>query len=246
MTRRSVLRDHRRGPATAGRSSSAVPRAPTTPRNTSRAAPTSIVIGEGELTLDELLHALPARGAHALHEVRGIVFRDGAGRVRAHPGTAARSRTSMRCRCRTAGRSTCSKYVDVWRRHHGMGSVNLITARGCPYKCTWCSHAVYGYSHRRRSPDNVVATKWRRSSSATSPSSCGTRTTCSPSATPGCQLRRRAAPARPASALRDDHPRRPPAERRPRRRRWRSWAATASGSARRAAASASWMPCSAT
>mgnify|MGYP000119567216 CR=1 FL=1 len=44
------------------------------------------------------------------------------------------------------------RYVDVWRTHHGMGSVNLITARGCPYKCNWCSHAVFGYSHRRRSP----------------------------------------------------------------------------------------------
>jgi radical SAM superfamily enzyme YgiQ (UPF0313 family) len=31
-----------------------------------------------------------------------------------------------------------------------MGSVNLITARGCPYKCKWCSHAVFGYTHRRR------------------------------------------------------------------------------------------------
>jgi len=37
-----------------------------------------------------------------------------------------------------------------------MGSVSLITARGCPYTCTWCSHAVYGYSHRRRSPENVA------------------------------------------------------------------------------------------
>jgi radical SAM superfamily enzyme YgiQ (UPF0313 family) len=33
-----------------------------------------------------------------------------------------------------------------------MGSVNLITARGCPYRCRWCSHAVFGYTHRRRSP----------------------------------------------------------------------------------------------
>jgi radical SAM superfamily enzyme YgiQ (UPF0313 family) len=32
-----------------------------------------------------------------------------------------------------------------------MGSVNMITARGCPYKCNWCSHAVFGYTHRRRS-----------------------------------------------------------------------------------------------
>jgi radical SAM superfamily enzyme YgiQ (UPF0313 family) len=35
-------------------------------------------------------------------------------------------------------------------------SVNLITARGCPYRCNWCSHAVYGFSHRRRSPTAVA------------------------------------------------------------------------------------------
>ena len=37
-----------------------------------------------------------------------------------------------------------------------MRSVSLITARGCPYACNWCSHSVYGRSHRRRSPVNVV------------------------------------------------------------------------------------------
>ena len=50
-----------------------------------------------------------------------------------------------------------SAYVDVWRTHHGRGSVNLITARGCPYKCNWCSHAVFGYTHRRRSPADCAA-----------------------------------------------------------------------------------------
>ena len=49
------------------------------------------------------------------------------------------------------------KYLDAWKTHHGASSINLITARGCPYRCTWCSHAVYGYSHRRRSPENVAA-----------------------------------------------------------------------------------------
>jgi radical SAM superfamily enzyme YgiQ (UPF0313 family) len=48
------------------------------------------------------------------------------------------------------------RYVDAWRSHHGMGSVNLITARGCPYRCRWCSHAVFGYTHRRRSPGDVA------------------------------------------------------------------------------------------
>ena len=37
-----------------------------------------------------------------------------------------------------------------------MGSVSLITARGCPYTCTWCSHSVFGFTHRRRSAPNVA------------------------------------------------------------------------------------------
>jgi anaerobic magnesium-protoporphyrin IX monomethyl ester cyclase len=48
------------------------------------------------------------------------------------------------------------RYVSVWRTHHGRGSVNLITARGCPYRCNWCSHAVFGFSHRRRSVADVA------------------------------------------------------------------------------------------
>ena len=32
----------------------------------------------------------------------------------------------------------------------------MITARGCPYKCHWCSHQVFGQTHRRRDPFLVV------------------------------------------------------------------------------------------
>jgi anaerobic magnesium-protoporphyrin IX monomethyl ester cyclase len=49
------------------------------------------------------------------------------------------------------------RYLKVWRDHHGMGSISVITARGCPYRCNWCSHSVYGHTHRRRSPQSVVA-----------------------------------------------------------------------------------------
>ena len=34
--------------------------------------------------------------------------------------------------------------------------MSLITARGCPYTCTWCSRSVFGTSHRRRSVADVV------------------------------------------------------------------------------------------
>ena len=41
----------------------------------------AIVIGEGELTMSELLPALARSGAHRLHDVPGIAFRDEAGAV---------------------------------------------------------------------------------------------------------------------------------------------------------------------
>ena len=49
-----------------------------------------------------------------------------------------------------------SRYVKTWREHHGQGSVSLITARGCPYHCRWCSHEVFGKTHRRRKPSAVA------------------------------------------------------------------------------------------
>jgi anaerobic magnesium-protoporphyrin IX monomethyl ester cyclase len=48
------------------------------------------------------------------------------------------------------------RYVQTWRDAHGQGSVSFITARGCPYKCRWCSHQVFGMTHRRRDPILVV------------------------------------------------------------------------------------------
>ncbi len=48
------------------------------------------------------------------------------------------------------------RYLKTWRDHHGKSSISIITARGCPYQCNWCSHSVYGHSHRRRSPAAVA------------------------------------------------------------------------------------------
>ena len=110
-----------------------------------------VVVGEGEQTMAELLPALAARGPHRLHGVAGTIFRDEDGRlVRNPPRGQIPDLDSLPWPDRE--RIDLQRYVDVWRTHHGMGSVNLITGRGCPYRCTWCSHAVFGYTHRRRSP----------------------------------------------------------------------------------------------
>ncbi len=109
-----------------------------------------VVVGEGEETLAELLPALAQRGPHDLSGIAGIWFRDQAGRAIATPP---RPQIANLDGLPWPDRAMVDipQYVDIWRRHHGMGSVNLITARGCPYRCRWCSHAVFGFTHRRRS-----------------------------------------------------------------------------------------------
>ncbi len=115
-----------------------------------------VVVGEGEETLAELLPALAARGPHRLHGIAGTIFRDEAGLVVRNP---ARPQIADLDSLPWPDRGAIDlpRYVDTWRAHHGRGSVNLITARGCPYKCKWCSHAVFGYSYRRRDPADCAA-----------------------------------------------------------------------------------------
>jgi radical SAM superfamily enzyme YgiQ (UPF0313 family) len=114
-----------------------------------------VAIGEGELTLQELVPHLLQHGPTQLDRIQGIAFRASDGAiVRTEPRPMIADLDAQPFPDRAA--IDQRQYVDVWRKHHRQGSVSLITARGCPFTCTWCSHSVFGYSHRRRSPNNVV------------------------------------------------------------------------------------------
>lgn len=114
-----------------------------------------VVIGEGEITLEELVPALQTHGAENLHQVAGIAFRDASGSVvRTKPREQIKDIDAQPWPAREC--IDMGRYVDVWREHHGMGSVSIITARGCPYHCRWCSHEVFGKTHRRRKPAAVA------------------------------------------------------------------------------------------
>jgi len=114
-----------------------------------------IVIGEGEQTVEELLPHLARYGPTGMQAINGIVYREGDGElVTTSPREYMKNLDAQPNPDR--GAIDINNYVRVWREHHGMGSVSLITARGCPYKCAWCSHAVYGYTHRRRTPEHVA------------------------------------------------------------------------------------------
>lgn len=47
-------------------------------------------------------------------------------------------------------------YREAWLKHHGYFSMNLVSSRGCPYRCNWCAKPIYGNHYRVRSPRAVA------------------------------------------------------------------------------------------
>ncbi len=114
-----------------------------------------VVVGEGEKTLEGLLPHLARHGATGTEPIAGIVFRTDTDRVVRTPSRGfIRDLNAQPWPDRDA--IHMSKYLDVWRERHGMSAVSLITARGCPYTCAWCSHAVFGCTYRHRSALSVA------------------------------------------------------------------------------------------
>ena len=112
-----------------------------------------IVAGEGEIALEQLMAA--RLDATVLPRIPGIIFRaENGSLIRTGPAQLISDLDVQPWPDRD--RVDMSRYLDVWRKHHGKSSVSLITARGCPYHCNWCSHSVYGKTHRRRSPRGVA------------------------------------------------------------------------------------------
>lgn len=115
-----------------------------------------VVIGEGEKTICDLLDYL--EGKKATSELDGVALRE-AGRVKIIPKKAfipnldeipfpARHLMSM------------EKYFGLIYSHGKRHSVRfspIVTSRGCPAGCTFCTaHHVWGRGFRKRSPRNVI------------------------------------------------------------------------------------------
>jgi anaerobic magnesium-protoporphyrin IX monomethyl ester cyclase len=112
-----------------------------------------VIVGEGELALESLLRFHVDRSAWP--GIGGLIYRTGDRQlVRTPSGSLIKNLDAQPWPDRE--RIDMQRYLDTWRKFHEKGSVSLITARGCPYRCNWCSHSVYGMTHRRRSPHAVV------------------------------------------------------------------------------------------
>lgn len=114
-----------------------------------------VVMGEGERTAVELLRALD-RGEMPL-EVKGLAFLNGEGSIlTTRPRELERELDAIPLPARDLIDN--ERYKAVWREDHGYALTSIMTTRGCPYGCFFCSEKlVFGRRYTIRGADNVVA-----------------------------------------------------------------------------------------
>jgi anaerobic magnesium-protoporphyrin IX monomethyl ester cyclase len=117
-----------------------------------------VVGGEGEQTMIELLRAHEANAD--LNEVAGITCRtDSAWPARGKlVHTQERPFTKDLDRIPFPARELLpnDSYIQYGRNKYGYSITTVMSTRGCPYRCEFCSNVVFGGSYRERSPENVV------------------------------------------------------------------------------------------
>jgi len=131
-----------------------------------------VVRGEGEETMKELVAAYAGGGprdsaTRPYSAVAGIVYRDHT----SGEGEAGRDQSATRT-YRTPDRPPCkdldalafparrllpnADYVRYGRRAYGFAITTVMSTRGCPFRCEFCSNVIFGGSYRERSAGSVV------------------------------------------------------------------------------------------
>jgi radical SAM superfamily enzyme YgiQ (UPF0313 family) len=117
-----------------------------------------VVIGEGEVTIRELAESL-AEGS-SLEKVKGIWYKLKDNIYATQPRELIKDLDTIPFPARHL--FPMERYFQNPVPYLRMFDprvipANMITSRGCPYRCTYCFHGLWGYHFRARSADNVVA-----------------------------------------------------------------------------------------
>ena len=109
--------------------------------------------GETEIVFDEFLDALDNN--HNFTEIKGLVYKDKDGKV--HINKKPKLYPDLNQFPKPA------RHLFPMDKYHssanlrGKRTLNMITSRGCPYRCTYCSSPmIFGQSFRYLSTENVI------------------------------------------------------------------------------------------
>ncbi|MBI4303366.1 MAG: B12-binding domain-containing radical SAM protein [Chloroflexi bacterium] len=116
-----------------------------------------VVKGEGEHTVEEVVAAY--EGKRSLESVRGIAYRrPGENAANGMMVTPSREMEPVLDSLPFPARDLLpnEEYQYYGRKRYGKATTSVLTTRGCPFSCEFCSNAVFGNSFRERSAANIV------------------------------------------------------------------------------------------
>lgn len=121
-----------------------------------------VILGEGEITTLKLINCL--RKNQNWKEINGIAFKENGKIFLTKPAPfienldllpfPARHLLPMDLYFKAAKKIKAARSISTFSKRWA----TIITSRGCPFNCIFCSiHHVMGYKFRARSPENVIA-----------------------------------------------------------------------------------------
>jgi len=113
-----------------------------------------IVRGEGEQTMLELMDVFGQE--RDLTNVAGIAYRQSGDNDLSYTQERTFNTHLDGIPFPSRGLLPNAEYVNYGKKKYGYAITTVMSTRGCPYRCEFCSNVVFGGSYRERSPENVV------------------------------------------------------------------------------------------
>jgi anaerobic magnesium-protoporphyrin IX monomethyl ester cyclase len=112
-------------------------------------------VGEGEETMLEVVEAV--EGHRSLSTVKGIAYKNEGNRNHVIRTTDRETIQDLdRLPFPARDQLNNGAYKQHYKERFGYTTTSVITSRGCPFTCDFCSRAVFGHEFRTRSAVNIV------------------------------------------------------------------------------------------
>ncbi len=108
-----------------------------------------VLVGEVEKTLLELASGQP------VETIRGLAFREDGTLRYTQPREVNSDLDSLPLPAWDL--VDIDRYRQAWMGAHGFFQLNMVSSRGCPYRCNWCAKPIYGQSCHSRAARSVAA-----------------------------------------------------------------------------------------
>ncbi len=111
-----------------------------------------IIVGEGERTLEQLLHDLKENKTE--FPINGLIWKQEGNIIRTPRREVMKELDELPVPAWDL--IDLNEYKSRWLKNHGYFSINISTTRGCPFHCNWCAKPIYGNRYNVHSPARIA------------------------------------------------------------------------------------------